>query len=48
LLAHQVRAIEQTDTVFRDSLPLSRYDVEHSEAEERWLYAGQDNGRFSS
>lgn len=37
---HAVR-FEAAATVFRDPLALSRYDVEHSEAEERWATLGQ-------
>ena len=34
-------SFEVAATVFRDPLTLSRYDVEHSEAEERWVTLGQ-------
>jgi uncharacterized protein len=33
---------ELAATAFRDPLALSRYDDEHSEAEERWLTLGLD------
>jgi uncharacterized DUF497 family protein len=33
-------SFEQAAAVFRDPLALSRYDVEHSEAEERWITLG--------
>jgi len=38
---------ELAATVFRDPLALSRFDEEHSEAEERWVTLGQaGNGRL--
>ncbi len=33
-------SFELAATVLRDPLALSRYDVEHSEAEERWITLG--------
>ena len=40
-------SFELAATVFRDPLALSRYDEEHSEAEERWLTLGQvENGQL--
>jgi uncharacterized DUF497 family protein len=33
-------SFEEASTVFGDPLALSRYDVEHSEAEERWITLG--------
>jgi uncharacterized DUF497 family protein len=38
-------SFEQAAAVFRDPLALSRYDDEHSEAEERWLTLGVDENR---
>ena len=40
-------SFEVAATDFRDPLALSRYDEEHSEAEERWLTLGQvENGQL--
>jgi uncharacterized DUF497 family protein len=33
-------SFEAAATVFRDPLALSRYDVEHSQSEERWITLG--------
>jgi uncharacterized DUF497 family protein len=39
-LALQTWSFEVAATVFRDPLALSRYDVEYSQSEERWLTLG--------
>jgi uncharacterized protein len=40
-------SFEVAATTFHDPLSMSRYDVEHSEAEERWVTLGQaENGQL--
>jgi uncharacterized protein len=41
LLKHKV-SFEQACTVFKDSMLLTVYDVDHSEFEERWFSVGYD------